>query len=82
MRVSCTTMSVPIWPQPARPMVTGLPAAARAFEFGNERGDACDHAFFMPFLRAARTFGFATSRRTGPTTESASPFFSSPGCLP
>ena len=57
--------------------------SARLFaglEFGNEGGDACDHAFFVTFFLAARRLG--TSRRTGPVTESASPFFNSPGCLP
>ena len=58
----------------------GSPRIRAGFQFCNERGDACDHAFFVTFFLAARTLG--TSRRTGPVTESASPFFNSPGCFP
>ena len=51
IRFSCTTMSVPIWPQPANPMVTGRPRLGTGFQFGNERRDSGDHHLaFLTFL--------------------------------
>ena len=58
----------------------GSPRLFAGLQFGNERGDACDHFFFVPFLAAAAFFG--TSRRTSPVTEGASVFLNSPACLP
>ena len=58
----------------------GSPRFSAGFQFGNERGDACNHFVLVPFLFAAAFFG--TSRRTSPVTEGASVFLNSPACLP
>jgi len=43
MRASCTMMSVPIWPAPASPTVTGLPSSALAFN-ASAMGDTLEEA--------------------------------------
>ena len=61
----------------------GSPRFSAGVQFGDERGDACDHAYLLPFFRAADR-GIPSVRRGGrePVTDGASPFFNSPGCLP